>query len=132
MKIVAVLGSERHTTSRGWSNLSIDGERVNWRDAISTNWLTDYGDKHAKWCECVFEVEAGAKVHWQAGVNSGPRGIYRKRQNLVFVANPALDIYTSELLGYPAADAIIRGRLQLITDLEQQAADEHKQLMEEL
>jgi len=128
--IVAVIGNESHTTSRGWSNLTINGQRVNHRDAISTEWLTKFGDKHASWCECIFRVEEGARVEWQAGANRGSRGSERVRQNLTFIADPSIEPMETEGIGYPASKAILQGRLRLVTDKHEKAKHNHQALKE--
>lgn len=130
VRIVAVIGSEAHTTSRGWANISVDGSRLGHRDAISKNWLTNFKDKHASWVECVFEVPDRSTITWEAGANSGSRGSDRRRQSLVFTVDSGAEIYESESIGYPAKDAKIRGRLRLTVNQEQESA--HQALLNNL
>jgi hypothetical protein len=132
VRIVAVIGSESHTTSRGWANISVNGSRLNHRDAVSKDWLTNFKDKHASWVECVFEVPNGATVTWEAGANSGSRGSDRRRQNLVFTADAGAGVYESESIGYPASNAKIQGRLRLAQDVNQAKAQAHQDLLNNL
>jgi hypothetical protein len=129
MNIVAILGNESHTTSRGWSKLSINGKEANWRNAVSKNWLTKWGDKHARWCECVFEVKDGDRITWEAGANSGSRGSDRKRENLILIADSSADIFQNDGVGY---DATIKGRMRLEKDINKAATDAHAELLNNL
>lgn len=117
MNICAVIGNEAHTTSSGWSKLSINGKPVTWRNASVKNWLTKFGDKHASWCECYFEVEPGDRIAWEAGTNSGNRGADRTRIHQVFIADEALEVIELTPLGYPASNAKLAGRIRLEADL---------------
>jgi len=126
--IIATIGNESHTTSSGWAKLIVNGQRMTHREAISKEWLTKFGDKHASWCECIFKVEEGAKVEWQAGANSGSRGSERVRQNLVFVADSSIEPIETEGIGYPASDASLSGRLRLVADEDREAKRNHEAL----
>ena len=126
--IIAVIGNESHTTSSGWAKITVDGQRLSHREAISKEWLTKFGDKHASWCECIFKVEEGAKVEWQAGANRGNRGAERIRQNLVFVADPSVEPIETEGIGYPASEASLQGRLRLVADEDKEAKRNHESL----
>jgi len=130
--IIATIGNESHTTSSGWAKITVNGQRLSHREAISKEWLTKFGDKHASWCECIFKVEEGAKVEWQAGANRGSRGSERVRQNLVFIADPAIEPVETESIGYPASEAVLRGRLRLVADEDKEARRNHEALKEAL
>lgn len=117
MNICAIIGSESHTTSSGWSKLAINGKPVTYRDASVKNWLSKFGNKHSSWCECYFEVKSGDKITWEAGTNSGNRGADKVRIHQIFVADDSLDVVELSPLGYPASDAKLSGRLQLEKDL---------------
>jgi len=130
--IIAVIGNESHTTSSGWAKLTVNGQRLSHREAISKEWLTKFGDKHASWCECIFKVEEGAKVEWQVGANRGSRGSERVRQNLVFVADSSIEPIETEGIGYPASEAVLRGRLRLVADEDKEAKRNHEALKEAL
>lgn len=128
MNIVAVIGSESHTTSRGWASISVNGQKLSHREAVSKEFKTKYGDKHAVWVECVFKVQPGDTVTWEAGTNSGSRGADRKRQNLTFTVNPDAEVIETEALGYPASEAVLRGRLVPVADAVADAAADHRQM----
>lgn len=128
MNIKATIGNESHTTSKGWAKLAINGQRVYARNAKSAEWLTDYGDKHASWSECIFEVQPGDKIEWTAGKNSGNRGMNKVRQNFIFEADPSAPLCRTEDLGYPASNAGLEGRLRLIADKDQKKANRHQEL----
>ncbi len=125
MNIVAVIGRESHTTSRGWANVSRNGQKLSHRDAISKEFLTKYGDKHAMWVECIFKVEPGDTITWEAGANAGNRGSERTRQNLTLIVDPDAEIYQTEDIGYPASTASLRGRLRLESDADREQAENH-------
>ena len=129
MLIEATIGSENHSTSSAWAKLVVDGKRLSYRDADGAKWLTKHGDKHAHWVECFFKVREGAEVSWEAGCNTGPRGVNQQRQKLVFIARPEFEILTTEDLGYPCS---LRGRLRLAADIEAIKAQEHEALREQL
>lgn len=131
-KIVAVLGSESHTTSRGWANLYINGKRVSHRDAISKEWQTKYGDKHASWCECVFTVSDGDEIRWETGANSGSRGSNRTRINQSYTFALDAKVVKIEGPGYPATNAELHGRLVLKSDAIADTATAHKNLVNSL
>lgn|SRR5262245_40525893 len=126
MNIRAILGNEHHTTSSGWGKLSINGIRKSYREAVSHKFLTPYGDRHAMWVECVFQVKPEDLVRWEAGANYGSRGSQRARQDLSYrVASDAAVIQTPEL-PYPAQDALLEGRLVLIGDRGEETAAIHE------
>ena len=128
MFILAVLGSESHTTSRGWSNLSINGKKVTHRDAHTKEWLTNFGDKHASWCECSFAVKPGDIVVWEAGSNSGNRGANRERVNRKFVVNPDAKFDESPL-PYPAKNVRLAGSLAPVEESNQ---NNHQSIKEKI
>ncbi len=130
--IMAVIGWERHTTSSGWARLLVDGKRMGTAEAISRRWLPPYKNRHASWCECLFEVPEGATVIWDAGANSGPRGSDRVRQKLLFIVDPNSEIFETEGLGYPAQRAKLRGRLRLKKDLTRVRIRNHEALLSQL
>lgn len=117
MNICAVIGTESHTTSSGWSKLSINGKPVTYRDASVKSWISKFGDKHSSWCECYFDVKPGDKITWEAGTNSGNRGANRERIHQIFIADDSLEVVELAPLGYPASDAKLFGRLRLEKDL---------------
>jgi len=131
MRIIAVIGNESHTTSSGWARLSVDGARLTHRDATSKEWQSSFKDKHASWCECVFDVREGALIQWEAGTNSGSRGSSRRRQNLLFVVDPQADILRTEDLGYPC-QGYLEGRMRLQVDENKIKADTHQLMKESL
>lgn len=128
MNVIAVIGNESHTTSRGWAKVSVNGQQVTHHDAISKDFLTKYGDKHAMWVECIFSVEPGDTITWEAGANAGSRGSERTRQNLTLVADPDAEVYETENIGYPASNAALRGRLRLAGDANREQAANHAAL----
>lgn len=130
--IVAVIGSETHTTSSGWGKLEINGKRVSYRDATSSKWLTEYGDKHASWVECVFQVKEGDKLVWDAGSNHGNRGAIRERQKYTLIAREAADVWENETMGGPGRQATLKGRLVMMDNANQNEADRHARLIESL
>jgi hypothetical protein len=125
--IEATIGDESHTTSSGWARLLINGKRVSYKDAKSLKWLTKFGDKHARWAECLFEVKEGARIGWQAGANAGSRGRDKTRQDLVYIAAAASESIATESLGYPCSGQL-RGRLQLVSDRLKEQATAHEAL----
>lgn len=125
MNINAVIGSESHSTSSGWAKLKINGRAVTYRDARTKEFLTKFGDKHAMWVDCTFEVKPGDKISWDAGKNSGNRGSNRERLNLEFIVVESAEIIETPDLGYPAGGAILRGRLYQTADHNAQAAAAH-------
>jgi hypothetical protein len=128
IRIVAVIGNESHTTSSGWAKLFINGERASHRDAISKQWLTKYGDRHASWCECVFEITDDTEIRWQAGANSGSRGRNRTRIDKIFRADSTVAPIQIESPGYPAQSATLRGRLVEVVDAITESAANHEAL----
>jgi asparagine synthetase A len=116
MKILAVIGNESHTTSSGWSKIKINGRSVSFRDASSKVWLSEYKDKHASWCECIFDVKSGDKIEWEAGSNSGYRGANHNRVHQIFVADESAESINLSPLGYPADNAKLSGKLRLVED----------------
>jgi hypothetical protein len=130
--IEAVIGRESHTTSLGWATLTVNDRQVSYKDAISHKFLTTYGDRHAMWVDCVFAVAAGAVLRWKAGVNTGNRGAIRRRQDLIFRASPDAEVMETEELGYPAKEAVLRGRLVPSGDMLQDAAETHEALRRRL
>jgi len=110
-KIIAVLGSESHTTSRFWAKLSINDKPVTFRDAVSKEWQTNFGDKHAAWCECVFAVKDGDIVTFEAGSNTGNRGANRDRTNITLRFDSSV-----EVADIPVAAGKLTGRLVEICD----------------
>lgn len=127
MNILAIIGTEAHTTSSGWSRIKINGRLVSYRDAVSEQWLSKYGDKHASWCECVFTVAPGDKVEWEAGTNSGYRGADHARINRVFVADDNAQKIELAPLGYPATSAKLAGTLRLVEDRIEYAESAHEE-----
>lgn len=124
MNIQATIGTESHSTSSGWAKLKINGRDVTYRDAFSKNWVSKFGDKHASWCDCFFEVKPGDKIEFVAGTNSGNRGANRDRIHQIFVADESLEVLEIKPLGYPASEAGISGRLRLEKDLIADASSE--------
>lgn len=132
MNIVAIIGSESHSTSSGWAKLKINGRPVSYRDAKSKEFLTEFKDKHASWCECVFVVNPGDTISWEAGTNSGNRGANRERLNLEYEADTNCEVIETPDLGYPAKGAILKGRLRPVADRIQDAADAHEAAKKQL
>lgn len=130
--IIAILGNESHTTSSGWAKLEINGKRVSYRDATSSKWLTEYGDKHSSWVECVFQVKEGDKLVWDAGSNHGQRGSIRERQNLTLIARADADVWENETMGGPGREATLKGRLVMMDNPIQNDTDRHARLVESL
>lgn len=130
VKVTAVIGRETHSTSSGWGHLTLNGVRLSHRDAISKQWLTPYGDRHASWCEAVFQVPEGAFIEWDAGANSGSRGQHRRRQHLILRVDSSAPVWESENLGYPCR-ASLRGRLRVVRDLVAERKAKHEALKEE-
>lgn len=128
MNIIAVIGTESHTTSRGWAKVSVNGQQVTHREATSKEFLTKYGDKHAMWVECILKVEPGDTITWEAGANAGSRGSEHTRQNLTLIADPDAEVYETKDIGYPASNAKLRGRLRLESDADQEQATNHAAL----
>ena len=125
MNILAVIGNESHTTSSAWSKMAINGNPTGWGDAVSKRWLTDYGDKHSRWCECLFQVNDGDTITIDAGANSGSRGVNRVRvqRTYRFEANAAvIQIQLPSLYG---VQPYIEGRLVLVSDAYADAAQAH-------
>lgn len=116
IRICAVLGNESHSTSKGWSKLTVNGVKVTWRDAAAKEWKTKPGDKHATWCECIFEVNDGTRIEWEAAANQGPNGREKTRINQSFIADSGAPVFSTASPGYPARDAILSGRLRLESD----------------
>ncbi|MCB0087943.1 MAG: hypothetical protein KDE54_08520 [Caldilineaceae bacterium] len=131
MYIAAVIGNESHSTSSGWSKISINGKRMSHRDASTKEWITKFGDKHASWCECTFSVVEGDAVAWEAGSNSGPRGREKVRIDLRFTVDSSAQ-YDESPLGYPAANARLAGKLLLLEDTKDSAASAHRALVKEV
>lgn len=130
MFISAIIGSESHTTSSGWAKLTVNGKRMSHREALTKEWLTKMGDKHANWVECVFDVQSGQVVEWDAGTNSGNRGANKARLKLRFLADESAETIETEDLGYPAKGAILKGKLRLVEDENESKAELHRMLKE--
>lgn len=130
MNIASVTGKESHTTSKAWSLVWINDTLMNWRDAASHEFLSEYGDKHTFWVECVWTVQPGDEITWKAGTNSGPRASVRVRQHLEFVVDPNTAFFASEPLGYPGGKILLEGKLRLITDHIKAAEERHTELKE--
>jgi len=112
MNIVTVIGNESHTTSRAWAKIKMDGKQLSHADSISKKWLTEYGNKHATWVECVFDVRDGAEIEWEAGSNTGARGANRTRIHQEFIADTHADVLEAQSTGYPD---MLKGRLREVT-----------------
>jgi len=128
-RLLATIGNESHTTSSYWMKVSVNGKAMRHGDAISKRWISKYGDKHASWCECVFEVNDGDTVSINAGSNTGNRGANRDRQMDEFVFDSTLEpveVATTGGLGS------VVGRLRLKVDALAEAAKAHHDLAEEL
>ena len=132
MIIIAVIGYEAHSTSNGWSRITINGHLKSYRDAVSTKRLSAWGDKHAFWCECIFKVEAGAIIHWEAGTNNGSRGANRDRRLNTYRVDASVEPRGVEEMGYPAQKARLEGRLVLARDHVGEVTAAHSALKSEL
>ena len=129
MIIKAILGNESHTTSSAYGKLSIKGKQVSYREAKSVEWLTKFGDKHQSWVECLFEVEEGTMLVWEAGSNTGPRGINRRHQMLTLRVEAEAELWKSEDFGYPCR---LTGRLVVVEDHLKQKTATHDALKAQL
>jgi len=109
--IIATLGNESHTTSSMWASMKINGSSVSFRDAISKEWQSKFGDKHASWCKCAFAVKDGDLVEFEAGSNTGNRGANRDRTNIALRFDSS-----AEVAEIPVAAGKLTGRLVLIED----------------
>jgi hypothetical protein len=118
--ILVTIGNESHTTSRKWANVTVNGKKLTFRDANSTDWQTSFGDKHASWCECSFTVNAGDVIIFEAGHNYGPRACNHDRTNLVLVFDPTVDVREFEV-----AAGSLKGRLTLKTDRLKNEQQQH-------
>lgn len=128
MNILCVIGSESHTTSSGWSKLCVNGKQVAWRDAKTKKWVSQFGDKHASWCECTFAAQEGDLLTWEAGSNSGNRGKDQERIHKVYKFDPNVEIVDLAPLPYPAKHAHLMGRLVLVEDKLLQPSDHDEAL----
>jgi len=113
MNIVTVIGRENHTTSSAWAKIKVDGKQLSHADSISKKWLSEYGDKHASWVECVFDVPNGAHIEWEAGSNTGARGANRTRIHQEFIIDSQADVLEAQSTGYPD---MLKGRLHEVTE----------------
>lgn len=121
MKIVALLGSESHTTSSKSASMTINGKPATYRSALSSDWQTKFGDKHAKWCECVFEVNDGDVIEFKAAHNYGPRACNRDRTDIELRFDLSVDVVD---IGVVAGS--LKGRLVLVSDRLAAAASAHE------
>ena len=114
--ILAVLGNESHTTSSRSAALKINAKPMTYQGALSKNWQSKFGDKHARWCECVFSVKDGDIIEFEAAHNYGPRACNQDRTNITLRFDSNVDV-----VDVPVAAGKLTGRLVIIAD--QNAAD---------
>jgi len=127
MKIKATIGSESHTTSGKWLKIKINGKPVSHWEAMSREFQTAYGDKHATWCDCFFEVGDGDIVCVDAGHNYGPRACNRDRTNLKLRVDLSI-----EPVEIPVVAGSLTGRLVVVEDAAQKAASTHQEAAADL
>jgi len=119
--IVAVLGNESHTTSSKSAALKINGTPMTYQSAISKDWQTKFGDKHARWCECTFSVKEGDIIEFEAAHNYGPRACNHDRTNITLRFDSSVDV-----VDVPVAAGKLTGRLVIIADQNAAASAAHE------
>ena len=129
--IIAIIGSESHTSSKAWANVAINGQAKSHRDAHTKKWVTEYGDNHATWVECSFQVEPGDIISVDAGANHG-RGGQRPRVNRQYRFDPHAAVVEIELPGVHRHNPKLEGRLILIKDAQVDAAKGHEEARKNL
>jgi len=128
MKIRSIIGSESHTTSCYWASLSMNGSKLTHREAASKEWLSNYGDKHASWCECYFDIPDGATLEWESGSNTGNRGANRTRINRTYRTDASAEVVIVDGCG----QGTLEGRLVLVGDKNAEDSERHESMRDQL
>src|SRR5690348_6490442 len=94
MKLVVIVGSEGHTTSRASARLEYgkDGFWVQTPREWNKKWNTLERDGHANWYELELDVPAGTALRYKCSGRTGPRGVNAHETTLQFVMDEAAEV----------------------------------------
>lgn len=95
MKLIVIVGSEAHTTSRASARLEYVAADNTWTQTPKTwnqKWEPQESGRNANWYQLELDVPAGTRLRYKCSGNTGPRGVNKHDSIIEFKMDEAAEV----------------------------------------